>query len=321
MNGKWRSNPHKYHTACLNPDIRVQVIAKYCYHIKCSKLSDFLKKICPSSSDTEGLQRRTCLLRPHLVDKPAQLAECLPDNCTITQAQRSSVFTAVRSRNKSTEEWTQRPTWEKDFVVLGKRAMAYLVLTWDILVVCVLICSQTFIDNFSGFCGRESINKNKGTSLPLSGTIGHIHTHTYINHSVHSYILTQLSLKGTQLQPQSQCYFHLTFNMYLVAVSNFIFCSLICLFVYDCSIHFKMLAAACGASRSMWSHFKYGAVSFYVQGFCHVFLYFCSWCLSTGTLIWISCGPGFSQMDKCPFQEADNLWSICTCQPPVSGAH
>ena len=101
--------------------------------------------------------------------------------------------------------------------------MAYLVLTLDILVVCVLICSQTFIDNFSGFCGRESINKNKGTSLPISGTIGHTHTHTHthINHSVHNYILTQLSLKGTQLQPQSQCYFHLTFNIYLVAVIKF----------------------------------------------------------------------------------------------------
>ena len=129
----------------------------------------------------------------------------------------------MRSRNKSTEEWTQRPTSEKDFVVLGKRAMAYLVLTLDILVVCVLICSQTFIDNFSGFCGRESINKNKGTSLPISGTIGHTHTHTHthINHSVHNYILTQLSLKGTQLQPQSQCYFHLTFNIYLVAIIKF----------------------------------------------------------------------------------------------------
>ena len=198
MNGKWRSNPHKYHTACLNPDIRVQAIAKYCYHIKCSKLSDFLKKICPSSSDTEGLQRRTCLLRPHLVDKPAQLAECLPDNCTITQAQRSSVFTAVRSRNKSTEEWTQRPTWEKDFVVLGKRAMAYLVLTWDILVVCVLICSQTFIDNFSGFCGRKSINKNKRTSLPTSGTTGHTHTHThaYKSFSAQLYFNTVISQRN-----------------------------------------------------------------------------------------------------------------------------
>ena len=47
--------------------------------------------------------------------------------------------------------------------------MAYLVLTLDILVVCVLICSQTFIDNFSGFCGGESINKNKGTFLKFSG--------------------------------------------------------------------------------------------------------------------------------------------------------
>ena len=131
--------------------------------------------------------------------------------------------------------------------------MAYLVLTLDILVVCVLICSQTFIDNFSGFCGGESINKNKGTSLPTSGTIGHTHTHTHthINHSVHNYILTQLSLKGTQLQPQSQCYFHLTFSMYLVAISNFIFFSLICLFVYDCSMHLKMLAVACGVSHSM----------------------------------------------------------------------
>lgn len=50
-----------------------------------------------------------------------------------------------------------------------------------------------FIDNFAGFCGRESINKNKGILLPTSGTIGHIHT----NHSVHNYILTWLSLKGT----------------------------------------------------------------------------------------------------------------------------
>ena len=200
--------------------------------------------------------------------------------------------------------------------------MAYLVLTLDILVVCVLICSQTFIDNFSGFCGGESINKNKGTSLPTSGTIGHTHTHIYISHSVHNYILTQLSLKGTQLQPQSQCYFHLTFSMYLVAISNFIFCSLICLFVYDCSMHLKMLAAACGVSHSMWSHFKSFAMSLsMLQGFCHIFLCFCSWCLNTGTIIWMSCGPAFSQMDKCPFQEADNLWSICTWQPPVSGAH
>ena len=112
------------------------------------------------------------------------------------------------------------------------------------------LCSHlftTFIDNFAGFCGRESINKNKGILLPTSGTIGHTHT----NHSVHNYILTQLSLKGTQLQPQSQCYFHLTFSMCLVAISNFIFCLLICLFTYDCSIHLKMLAAACGASHSM----------------------------------------------------------------------
>lgn len=223
MNGKWRSNPHKYHTACLNPDIRVQVIAKYCYHIKCSKLSDFLKKICPSSSDTEGLQRRTCLLRPHLVDKPAQLAECLPDNCTITQAQRSSVFTAVRSRNKSTEEWTQRPTWEKDFVVLGKRAMAYLVLTWDILVVCVLICSQTFIDNFAGFCGRESINKNKGTSLPTSGTTGHIYTHIYKSFSAQLYFNTAATSKSMLLPPYFQHVLSCHITFYILLTYLFIY--------------------------------------------------------------------------------------------------
>ena len=178
---------------------------------------------------------------------------------------------------------------------------------------------------FLGSVGGNQLTKIKGhhcQQVEQLDTHTHTHTHIYISHSVHNYILTQLSLKGTQLQPQSQCYFHLTFSMYLVAISNFIFCSLICLFVYDCSMHLKMLAAACGVSHSMWSHFKSFAMSLsMLQGFCHIFLCFCSWCLNTGTIIWMSCGPAFSQMDKCPFQEADNLWSICTWQPPVSGAH
>ena len=91
--------------------------------------------------------------------------------------------------------------------------MAYLVLTLDILVVCVLICSQTFIDNFAGSVGGNQLTKIKGHHCQQVEQMDtHMHTHTYINHSVHNYILTQLSLKGTQLQPQSQCYFHLTFS-------------------------------------------------------------------------------------------------------------
>ena len=67
--------------------------------------------------------------------------------------------------------------------------MAYLVLTLDILVVCVLICSQTFIDNFAGSVGGNQLTKIKGHHCQQVEQMDtHMHTHTYINHSVHNYI-------------------------------------------------------------------------------------------------------------------------------------
>ena len=71
-----------------------------------------------------------------------------------------------------------------------------------------------------GSVGGNQLTKIKGHRCQQVEQLD-TYTHKYINHSVHNYILTQLSLKGTQLQPQSQCYFHLTFNIYLVAVIKF----------------------------------------------------------------------------------------------------
>lgn len=72
----------------------------------------------------------------------------------------------------------------------------------------------------------------------------------YIIISALLFFRTLLFFKATQLQPQSQCYFYLTYNLYLVAISNFIFCPL-CLFIYDCFIHLNMLVVGCGDLHNM----------------------------------------------------------------------
>lgn len=86
-----------------------------------------------------------------------------------------------------------------------------------------LICSQTFIDNFAGFCGRESINKNKGTSLPTSGTTGHIYTHIYKSFSAQLYFNTAATSKSMLLPPYFQHVLSCHITFYILLTYLFIY--------------------------------------------------------------------------------------------------
>ena len=95
-----------------------------------------------------------------------------------------------------------------------------------------LICSQTFIDNFAGFCGRESINKNKETSLPTSGTTGHIYTHIYKSFSAQLYFNTAATSKSMLLPP---CFQHVKLPYHILYfVYLFVYLFMTALFILRC---------------------------------------------------------------------------------------
>lgn len=197
--------------------------------------------------------------------------------------------------------------WEKDFLILGKVAMPHWMLTLEILITCVLICSKSS-QLITLLCSVEGTKQE--TKKRSSSETGH-----YVNNSMPYYFLGPHRLsKQPKCQLTPQRYFYLTVftlsppTVHTLSTSWLIDLSLLYSFKYVSCVSWEF-------AKEVWSHFEVLYVML-VPSFPTKWTFlFLIWVLES---IWMSLSPCFSQLDKCPFQEADTLRSTCTRQPPGS---